>query len=432
MTAIKRSSMPQGSTPAVSQSDTPAVSQSDTPWQEKAIRRLDGLQSFGLVVLLIGLPFSEAVKSAGLAIAVVGFAGKLILGHRPSLGRDGVLAALAVYFAAAALSVIVAAPEMRRPHELVTLAMTVVPFILVLDSIVARPTRRLFLTGAILTGAVVASLIWYGTYDAGSFYRLSLGSIENPVPAGEYLAICLVLGVAVLFAEIRASVAGPIMALTVALTGIALALTQSRGALLGAICGVAFVVWTTVRKRRYVTAVIAVAVVGIMAFAAAKPDSKIADGLDLRSRNTQARLETWRQAGDLIQARPLTGHGLGSFPLLGVTYFDGRVVEHPVSAHNVWINSLAETGILGAAALLAFVVLLLRSAWLSQRRATYPLDGALSRGALGGLLVSLVAGLTATSLDAEPGMLFFTIAAIGISGGRATNARTREVRHGAQ
>lgn len=424
MTAIKRSGMPQGSMPG----GVPG----GVRWQGRSMRGLDGLQSFGLVVLLIGLPFSEAVKSAGLAIAVVGFAGKAILGHRPSLGRDGVLAALMIYFGAAALSVIIATPEMRRPHELVTLAMTVVPFVLVLDSIAARPSRRLFLTGAILTGAVVASLIWYGSYDAASFYRLSLGSIENPVPAGEYLAICLVLGVAILFAEMRASLAGPIVALTVALTGIALALTQSRGALLGAICGVAFVVWTTARKRRYVTAVIAVAVVGIVAFAAAKPDSKIADGLDLRSRNTQARLETWRQTADFIHARPLTGHGLGSFPLLGVTYFDGRVVEHPVSAHNVWINSLAETGILGAAALFAFVVLLLRSARLSLRRVTYPLDGALSRGALGGLLVSLVAGLTAISLDAEPGMLFFTIAAIGISGGRATNVRAREVRHGGQ
>ncbi len=425
MTATGRSGVRPGSMPTGPQSDTPGMLR--MPWQGKALRGFDGLQSFGLVVLLVGLPFSEAAKSAGLALAMVGFAGKLILGHRPRLGRDGVLVALGVYLVTATLSVIMAAPEMQRPHELVTLGMTVSPFLLVLDSIVSRPSRRLFFAGAILTGAVVASLIWYGSYDAGSFYRLSLGSIENPVPAGEYLAICLVLGAAVLSAEIRASLTGPIMAFTVGLTGIALALTQSRGALLGAICGVAFVVWAVVRKRRYVMAVIAVAVVGILVLATAKPDSKIADALDFESRNTQARLSIWHQTAGFIRERPLTGHGLGSFPLLGVTYFDGHVVESPLSAHNVWLNSLAETGILGAGALLAFVMLLLRSARLSLRRAAYPLDRALSIGALGGVLVSLVAGLTAISVDAEPGMLFFTIAAIGISGRDVKEAGVREV-----
>ncbi len=388
----------------------------------------DALQSFGLVVLLIGLPFSEAAKSAGLALAVVGFAGKLVLGHRPRLGTGGVLAALGVYFVAATLSVVMAEPEMRRPGELITLAMTISPFLLVLDSVVSRPSRRLFFVGAILTGAVVALLLWYGSYDSGSFYRLSLGSIENPVSAGEYLAICLVLGIAVLFAEMRASLAGPIMAFVVGSTGIALALTQSRGALLGAICGVAFVVGGTIRKRRYVVSVIAVAVVGILAFAAAKPDSRIAEGLDLRSRNTQARLETWCQSAGFIQERPLTGHGLGSFSFLGVTYFDGQVVEHPVNAHNVWINSLVETGILGVVALLVYLVLVLRGIGGSLRRAAHPLDRALSTGALGGVIVSLVAGLTAVSVDAEPGILLFTIAAIGISGPGFRNAEVGEVR----
>jgi O-antigen ligase len=388
----------------------------------------DGLQSFGLVVFLVGLPFSEAAKSTGLALAVVGFAGKLVLGHRPLLGRGGVLAALGIYFAAATLSVIMAAPEMRRPHELLTLAMTIFPFLLVLDSIVSRPSRRLFLTGAVLTGAVVASVLWYGSYDAGSFYRLSLGSIENPVPAGEYLAICLVLGTAVLFAEIRAAVVAPITAFSVGSVGVALALTQSRGALLGATCGVAAVVWATIRKRRYVAAVVAIAVAGILAFAAAKPDSKIAEGLDFQSRNTQARLEIWRQTGGRILERPVTGHGLGSFPLLGVTYFDGRVVEYPLNAHNVWINSLAETGILGTGALLVYLVLVLRGIGGSLRRATHPLDRALSIGTLGGVLVSFVAGLTAVSVDAEPGMLFFTIAAIGVSGRSLQDAEVGEVR----
>ena len=45
---------------------------------DRAVGFLDGLQSFGVVVLLVGRPLSEALKSAGLAIAVGGVTGKLV------------------------------------------------------------------------------------------------------------------------------------------------------------------------------------------------------------------------------------------------------------------------------------------------------------------------------------------------------------------
>ena len=59
----------------------------DLARRTSAVGFLDGLQSFGLILLFFGLPFSEALKSIGLAVAVTGFVGKLALGVRPHAGR---------------------------------------------------------------------------------------------------------------------------------------------------------------------------------------------------------------------------------------------------------------------------------------------------------------------------------------------------------
>ena len=89
--------------------------------RDSAVGFLDGLQSFGLVVLLFGLPFSEALKSIGLAVAAAGFVGKLALGVRPHTGRWETPSALLLFYGVAAASVAVADPVLRSPGQLLTL-----------------------------------------------------------------------------------------------------------------------------------------------------------------------------------------------------------------------------------------------------------------------------------------------------------------------
>ncbi len=220
---------------------------------------LDGLQSFGLVVLLVGLPLSEGLKSIGLAIAVLGFMGKLVLGTRPHLAGGAVTAALLAYVAAAALSVAFAEPGLRRPGELFTLGMTVVPFILVADAC-ARRTRRLMFAVAVVSGAAIASVAAYVSHMQGPYHRLVLGSIENAVPAAEYLGAALVLAVAMLWAEFLSPIAGPLWAFAAGSSGLVLLMTKSRGPLFGVLVGLIVTIATTLRRRRYAVAVAAAAV----------------------------------------------------------------------------------------------------------------------------------------------------------------------------
>ena len=374
----------------------------------------DGAQSFGLAVLLFGLPFSEALKSAGLALAVAGFAGKLLLGVRSRAGPPSVAAALALYFVVAAASVAGADPAFRRPSQLLTLGMTAAPFVLVADSC-GRRSRRLLFALAIVAGAALASVLGYASYMLGPYKRLVLGSIENAVPAAEYLAASLALAVSLLAAEFAAPVAGPATAFAAGTTAMALVMTKSRGPLLGAVVGLIVTVGTALRRRRHALAVAVTAVAAIMWFAVAHPSARLTAGLLPGGRSLGIRAHVWKASVDAALDRPVLGHGLGSYRLLGIVYSDERGEFVQSNAHNALLNAVCETGVLGAGALGLFVVLGLAGIARACRR-TGGLARAVSVGALGGVVALLVAGVSSVTTDGEPGMLFFALMALGSAG----------------
>ncbi len=376
--------------------------------RERLASGFESLQSFGLVLLLVALPYSEGLKNTAIALAFLGFAGKTLLGRMPRFQDPALAWALLAYVAACFLSFALARPELQRPPELLTVLMTTSPFFLAADACSRRPSRALLFTWAILIGALLAGLAAYGSFLTGYQERLSLASIENPVPAAEYLAIALGVSLALLIAEYRAGLAGPLLVLATGFTAVPLVMTRSRGGLLGAACGGAAIVAASLRRRRY--AVVALVVVaGLVAtFALMHPNSRLFMG-----RNITARFDTWQRSVELIAERPLTGHGPGIYWALGVTYEDHKGEEHQLNAHNTLFHAAAENGLVGAGALAAFLVLALRAAVRSIRGARHAVGRAVAVGALAGIVASIVAGLTAVSTDAEPGMLFYALVALG-------------------
>ena len=376
--------------------------------RERTANGFETLQSFGLVLLLVALPYSEGLKTTGLALAFLGFAGKTLTGRMPRFHNPALAWSLLAYIAACFLSFALARPELQRPGELLTVLMTTAPFFLVADACAMRPSRALLFTWAILIGALLAGLAAYGSFLTGYEERLSLASIENPVPAAEYLALALGVCLALLVAEYRAGIAGPLLVLVAGFTAVPLVMTRSRGGLLGAVFGGAAIIAASLRRRRY--AIVALLVIaGLVAtFAVMHPNSRLFMG-----RNITARLSTWRRSVELITERPLTGHGPGIYWALGVTYNDHKGEEHQLNAHNTLFHAAAENGLVGAGALAAFLLLALRGAVRSARAARHAIGRALAVGALAGIVASIVAGLTAVSTDAEPGMLFYALAAIG-------------------
>ncbi len=393
---------------------------------DRAVGFLDGLQSFGLVVLLFGLPFSEAMKSIGLAIAVLGFTGKLVCGTRPQMAGRAATVALLAYVVVGALSIVVAEPGLRRPGELFTLGMTVVPFVLVADAC-RRRTRQYLFALSVIAGAVVAALEGYVDFMLGDGNRLALASIENAVPAAEYLGAALALAGAVLAAEGRSVLMGPLLGFGSGAVAIALLMTRSRGPLLGAAVGLVTVLAVALKRKLYALLLVAAIALAVMWLSAAYPGARMSGDGFVSSRSASFRVHVWRETEVLVAERPLLGHGLGSYSGLGVRYEDDAWDVESKNAHSAWLHIACETGVLGAGTLALFMVLGLAGI-VRACRLTCGLERAVSVGALGGVVVLLVAGVFSVTTDAEPGMLFFSLMALGSAGvprGRVGGGRGR-------
>lgn len=186
---------------------------------------------------------------------------------------------------------------------------------------------------------------------------------------------------------------------------------------MGAVAGAAVAV-AALSRRRLALVFLVAAALAVLALAFVSPGARVVSESPLASRTAHSRVDAWEEAVDRWSERPLTGHGPGSYALLGVYFEDGvNTPEHQRNAHNVLLNTAAETGVIGCGTLLLFLVLTIRGAVRSLRTARWRLDRAVFAGALGGVAALLVAGVFSVSIDAEPGVLLFSLLAVGVSGG---------------
>jgi len=180
-------------------------------------------------------------------------------------------------------------------------------------------------------------------------------SFGNPIFLGTALASALPIAAARAWTDPKRPAA---WATAAALQGAALLLTHSRSAVFGLLAGLALWALARLRGRRLALALVTG---GFVAAAAAWL---------FRGREWTHAL-IWRDALALWRAHPLLGCGLGRFHLefpafasdaLRARWPEGRVIVN--FAHNEYLQTLAETGPLGLAALLAAPVV----AWLALRR----------------------------------------------------------------
>jgi O-antigen ligase len=377
----------------------------------RAASAFDRIETFGLIVLLAGLPLSEALKSVGLALSVLGFIGKAASGVRPSVGHRAPALALLVLFVVAGLSIAFAEEHLRQPGELVTLAMTTAPFVLVAD-VCRGSRRRLLLSLVVIAGCAVAAAEGLIDFLTGGAHRLGLGSVENPVPAAEYLGACLVLAVGLLVGNLGPRVRAALVAAAGPLFAVTLLLTRSRGPMIGTAAGAVLVLAAGRRRKVFAALLLLLIVASAVWFSAANPESRMSGPALTDSRSASFRFHAWREASRLFAERPVLGHGFGSFAELGVVYEDDAWKRGVENAHSTWLHAACETGLLGAGALTAFLVL----AMAAIVRGMDPGGGvqaAVSLGTLGAVAALTVAGIFSVTVDAEPGMLLFALVALG-------------------
>jgi O-antigen ligase len=212
------------------------------------------------------------------------------------------------------------------------------------------------------------------SFALGGFIR-AYGDFSQPNAFAGYLAMILPLGVTMALLPGRER---PLIIAATLLIGAGVAASLSRGALLGVAVALALIalLWSPASRRvlaMTLAAGIAVTTFSVVGVVPRDVTERVAvlfenfltfnaAAIELTPANFALvhRLAHWQAAWAMFQANPLLGVGPGNFDTAYQLY---HVPRWPLSlghAHNYYLNTLAELGIIGFAALIAFLVTVFR------------------------------------------------------------------------
>jgi O-antigen ligase len=186
---------------------------------------------------------------------------------------------------------------------------------------------------------------------------------------------------------------------------VALALTSTRGAWIGACAGVA--VLFALKNVRLI-ALVPIAVVVVLALTPQSITARMTSVFDLQDPTIRDRVAMMRTGAAIIGDQPVTGIGPDMVSRMYVEYRDALAVNatNP-HLHNVPLQIAAERGLPALALWLWFVGALVRSTWRQFRTGG---DRVLAAGALGAVAAMLAAGMFEYNFgDSEFLMLFLVL-----------------------
>jgi O-antigen ligase len=199
---------------------------------------------------------------------------------------------------------------------------------------------------------------------------------------------------------------------------VALTLSLSRGGWMSALfaLGFMFIVYLIKTKRKHrglmVTAV-AVSTVVVLTVLASTPVIErletLTHGQDLP--NWRCRTAVWSGTLDLIRDHPLLGTGPGTFPVAFTPYRPVGVNARFLHAHNDYLHSISETGILTAVIILWLIVAAFRSGIRMIMSTNSRLTLGITLGSLSGILAITVHSVVDFNLHIMANAILFTVLA---------------------
>jgi O-antigen ligase len=392
---------------------------------------------YGLALLIVLTPFAENApiaepEHARLRVALVAWAMALVFiqavrsvvsGRK--LEAPPVFIGAMAFVGAALASVPFAAAENAAAAKFVLLAGSVFIYLLIALFLDDWRSLRPIFAALLIVGLVVgAHALWQ--YFTGDLSRVgfisSTGAVEYRVasffPHPNQLAGFVVLFVPLsvgLFAVFEnrlvkaACVLLPLLAIPAAIV------TYSRGVLVALVA----LVLVLARSKKAWPAVAAAAVLVIL-LAPSTWQDRVADAGQLDRPEIATRLDFWNAALSMFQAHPVVGVGLNSFDVAyvdldttGRSFLPGSGLAPPESAHNLYLNTLAEQGLVGIAALFLLVLAAGRMI-LTLRRSADARIRAFGLGLLGAGIALLVSNLfDVTFVDPKTSMLAWTLLGVG-------------------
>ena len=203
---------------------------------------------------------------------------------------------------------------------------------------------------------------------------------------------------------------------TVGLGFIALVCTQSLGGLAAFCCVLVLAIFCFIRTQRRRVLLLAGVCALALGFYLAKETLNPAHVGDSVGFDAATRLLLWSTAWNLFVHSPIIGVGWGNFVELYGPYVSSFswIPSGVLEVHSIYLQLLAETGIVGFASFFLFLFRAVQQALHQLRCSAEILDKALAFGVLGGILTILVHGFVDFVFQVSPqfGTLFWMLLAL--------------------
>lgn len=174
---------------------------------------------------------------------------------------------------------------------------------------------------------------------------------------------------------------------SVVITLAGVTLGASRGGFLALMASLAFAIWRSANRLRYV-AILGFLIVPILLISPVSPFQRLMHPNFSDQEAAQERIVAWKAGLKMIEAHPFTGVGLGNFKPLIMQYEEPGDMPVDTLAHNTYIEIAAEMGIPGLLLFLAIFYVSMRT--LSDVYNHAPESAILLRDAAIGLQSGLV------------------------------------------
>lgn len=290
--------------------------------------------------------------------------------------------------------------EWRAPLDIVRNA--TVLWMLKRSRLTEREMRAI--VGALIASTVIGIIMGLAQLWSGTTGRLELNSVGHVNHTVVYLAIMLGVCASWFFLGRQIPMAGTISLFVL----VAIFVAASRSGVVAAVLTLVVLAVFWWPRARFPTAVAAAVVAGAAILAAVGG----AEVFEKQAESVQAghllnfREEAWKLAVATWQAHPWFGIGMENFGRASRTLPTEQLRNLMPHAHNLYLNTLAERGIVGAAAVFALLALwgwwLL---WWRPRREDTDEIWLLWGAATSGWLVTISVGMVNTTFHHEHGLL---------------------------
>ncbi len=241
-----------------------------------------------------------------------------------------------------------------------------------------RPRHLVLVLVAIILSVVLAAAIGYAPAPGAELIAKQDGRLSGGLGDPNYLAAAIVAAMALAAGLIAATRSRPLrggLAVTMIFLGVSLAATGSRGGMIAAVISAAAALAVSRGSRARLGAVIAVAVaVAGIWIAAAAPETL--DRIREADTSGTGRVDLWDVAWRMSEDHPWLGVGTNNFRAESPNYVRQPgspndiylITENPHVVHNIYLQQLTETGIIGLVLLLALLTAVLRTTWRAIAR----------------------------------------------------------------